>query len=153
MQVEKDFEDFVRLLNLNDVEYLIIGGFALAYHGTPRFTGDVDIYYGLTEINIEKILKVLQEFGFSSIDIKKNDLLSKGTIIQLGFEPVRIDLINQIDGVEFEDAYNKRVIDKFGNIETNYISYDFLVINKKASARPKDIADVNDFKKLRKKNL
>jgi len=100
MTLDKDFEDFVFLLNKYDVNYMIIGGYALAFHGRPRHTGDLDIWIDVSEENAHKMFNVINEFGLASLGLKIEDFLEKGIITQIGYPPLRIDILNEIDGVE-----------------------------------------------------
>jgi len=147
MRVEKDFEEFLGLLNKNNVEYLIIGAYAFGLYARPRNTGDIDILINRTENNAELIIKVLKDFGFELPDIKKDDFLKEGRVVQLGVSPVRIDLLNSIDGVQFNQAYTKKNVASFGTEKANFISKEDLIINKAASRRPKDLADLEELRK------
>ena len=100
-----DFREFVELLNKNDVLYMIVGGYAVGFHGHPRYTGDLDIWLLPTQENAIKIIKAIESFGFGSLGISEKDLSSEGLIIQLGYPPLRIDLLTSIDGVRFEECY------------------------------------------------
>lgn len=142
MRVEEDFVDFIKLLNDHEVKYLIVGAYALALYTEPRNTGDIDIYVENTSGNVKKVLQVLEDFGFSELDITKEDIENDDTVIQLGYPPVRIDIITEISGVIFNDAYNEKVVHKFGEIEANFISKRYLIENKKASSRKKDQSDL-----------
>ena len=151
MTLEKDFEDFVALLNKHQVYYLIVGGYALAFHGKPRHTGDLDIWIDISEDNAEKMTAVIADFGMKSLGITSDDFLQKGIITQIGYPPLRIDILNEIDGVYFQDAYiNKLIIDVDGLI-INYIGLDDLIKNKQSSGRSQDLTDVKTLKKLKKK--
>jgi len=141
MRVEKDFEEFIKLLNSHKAKYLIVGAFALIYYTYPRNTGDIDFFIETSDENAKKILSVLKEFGFESVDIKKEYLTKPDSIIQLGFSPNRIDLITGISGVTFLEAYKSKVKGKLGSEEVYFISPDDLLKNKKAANRAKDIAD------------
>ena len=149
LKVEKDFEDFIELLNKNDVKYLIVGAYALALYAKPRNTGDIDIFFLNDEENTLNLLNTLKEFGFGEIGIKKKDLLTEGRIIQLGISPVRIDLMNSIDGVNFNDAYPNLEKTNFGNTPANFISYEDLVQNKRSSPRKKDQADLEELQNFK----
>jgi len=142
MKVEKDFEDFIKLLNKFEVKYLIVGAYALALYAEPRNTGDIDIFIERSKENAEKIFSVLTEFGFSSLDIEVEDFMKKNFVIQLGVQPVRIDIITNISGVNFNEAFKFREVKQFGRTTANFISKKFLIKNKKASARKKDLADL-----------
>lgn len=148
MNLEQDFEDFVALLNKHDVHYMIVGGYALAFHGKPRHTGDLDISIEISDDNAEKMRKVIDEFGIASSGMLKEDFLKKGIITQIGYPPLRIDILNEIDGVDFKDAYDhKSIIDIDGQI-INYIGLDDLIKNKTVGGRSQDLTDVNALKKL-----
>ena len=142
MKVEKDFEEFIELLNQNKVEYMIVGAYALALYANPRNTGDIDIFVARTEKNAERILQTLNKFGFESIAINKEDILTENKIVQLGVSPVRIDVMNSIDGVEFNDAYTRIKKIDFGTTKANFISYEDLIINKSCTNRKKDQSDL-----------
>jgi predicted nucleotidyltransferase len=145
MKVEKDFEDFIELLNKHKVEYMIVGAYALALYSKPRNTGDIDIFFNRTENNADLILNVLKEFGFESIGITREDLLHEGRLIQLGVSPVRIDILNSIDGVTFIEAYGRIEKVKFGSTVANFISREDLIKNKSSSSRKKDQADLEEL--------
>ena len=104
-----DFKEFIRLLNDNDVRYLVVGGYAVALHGYPRYTKDIDIWIWLDEGNANRIIKVLEQFGFGSLKLEVQDFLVPNQIIQLGYPPARIDLITSLAGVSFEECYALRV--------------------------------------------
>ena len=144
-KAEKDFEEFIELLNKHKVKYLIVGAYALALYAKPRNTGDLDIFIGTTENNAALMVKVLREFGFETAEINKNDFLTDGRIIQLGVSPVRIDIMNNIDGVTFDEAYEQVVKVRFGNSLANFISKEHLIKNKLSSNRKKDQADLEDL--------
>ena len=139
-------EDFLRLLNEYKVEYMIVGAYALALYAKPRNTGDIDIFFNPSESNAELILNVLKEFGFESLDITIKDLLTNDRIIQLGVSPIRIDLLNTIDGISFTEAYENITKVNFGSTIANFISKNDLIKNKSASKRKKDQADLEYLK-------
>ena len=149
MILDKDFEDFVFLLSKYNVEYMIVGGYALAFHGKPRHTGDLDIWINISDSNAEKMLKVIREFGMASLGMEKEDFLQKGIITQIGYPPLRIDILNEIDGVNFKDAYANKMIIDIEELSVNYIGLDDLIKNKKASGRHRDISDVTELNKLK----
>ncbi len=151
MTLDNDFEDFVALLNKHAVDYMIVGGYALAFHGKPRHTGDLDIWIDISNDNATKMLHVLNEFGMASLGMEKEDFLQKGIITQIGYPPLRIDILNEIDGVNFKEAHpNKLIIDVDG-LPVSYIGLDDLIKNKQVSGRHQDITDVNELNKLKKK--
>ena len=141
MKIHPDFSDFVTALNNNKVEYVIVGSFALAFHGYPRATGDIDFWVRAAPVNLKALFKALSDFGFRELEISENDLMS-GKIIQLGYPPVRIDLIATLDGLTDEDIWESRVKGKFGEHEVCYLGRDAFVKNKRALGRHKDLADL-----------
>src|SRR5450755_511126 len=104
MTLAKDFEDFVQLLNKHKVAYMVVGGYALGFHGNPRSTGDLDIWIKISAVNAKKMITVLKDFGVSSMDFKIQDFLKPGFITQIGYPPIRIDILNSIDGIDFDQA-------------------------------------------------
>lgn len=145
MIFNKDFKEFVELLIKNKVEYLIVGGYAVGVHGYPRFTGDLDIWINKSDENAKRILNCINEFGFSSYNLTLSDFTRDGSIIQLGYPPVRIDIINHVDGVEFSECYKNKKIVLVSNLEIYFIGYDDLIKNKKATSRPRDIDDIENL--------
>jgi len=141
MRVEKDFEEFIRLFNYHKVKYLVVGGYALIYYTYPRNTGDIDFFIEASETNADKILSAIKDFGFESLELKREDFTKPDSIIQLGFIPNRIDLITGISGVTFTKAYNNKVKARLGSEEVYFISFGDLLKNKKAANRTRDIAD------------
>lgn len=148
MILAKDFEDFIALLNKYKVEYMVVGGYAMAFHGKPRYTGDLDIWINISDKNAEKMLRVLNAFGMGSLGFEKEDFLQSGYISQIGYPPLRIDLLNNIDGVDFQEAYGNRQKIVEGDLEISYIGIQELLANKLASGRKMDIADVQEIKKI-----
>ena len=132
MEVQKDFREFLALLNEHEVKFIIVGGYALAFHGAPRFTGDIDVFVKPDHENAKLILNVLTDFGFSSLDITIDDFQDQNKVIQLGLPPVRIDLITSISGVTWEEA----------DVSVSYIGKKQFIINKRAYGRKKDLADI-----------
>ncbi len=142
MKTEKDYEEFLELLNKHNVRYCIIGAFALAFHARPRYTKDMDIWIDASTDNANRLLIALNEFGFGSLNLAVEDFSTKGNIIQLGYEPVRIDLLTSIKGLEFEDIWKNRVRGPYGKQTANYIDRQNLIKSKKISNRPQDKADL-----------
>lgn len=150
MILAKDFEDFVKLLNLHKVEYMVVGGYALAFHGKPRHTGDLDIWINISEINADRMLRVLKDFGLPAMGFKNEDFLKPGYISQIGYPPLRIDILNTIDGIEFNDAVkdmNRVEVEK--DFIINFIGLNDFVKNKKATGRIQDLADIEEIKKIK----
>jgi len=147
MRVEKDFKEFIALLNKNGVKYLVIGGFAFAFYAKPRFTKDIDFFVEASEENSKKIIKALNQFGFSSMGLTEADFWKPRQIIQLGYQPMRIDIVTTVSGLEFEDAWANRVTGKYGDVDCFFISKEDLIKKKQTSGRPQDIADIKFLKK------
>ena len=142
IELHPDFKEFLKYLNSQKVEYLLIGGYAVGYHGYPRATGDIDIWIAISEENACKILIVLQEFGMP-VDIQKKELfLDKDKIIRMGVPPVRIEILTGISGRDFQDCYSRREQIEVDGIKINIISLSDLKINKKNSGRHKDLEDL-----------
>lgn len=142
MIFERDFVDFIRLLDVYHVEYLIVGAHALAFHGRPRHTGDLDIWIKPSKDNASKMLTVLDDFGFGSLSIEEKDFLKEGYVTQLGYPPLRIGILNSISGVEFDEAYSNKTEGKVEDLRVNFINVKEFIKNKKATGRPKDLADI-----------
>jgi hypothetical protein len=140
-----DFREFVELLNQFQVKYMIVGGYAVGIHGHPRYTGDLDIWLLPGSENAIKILKTIKDFGFGSLDITENDLNKEGNIIQLGYPPLRIDLLTSIDGVHFDECYPNRKTLEIDELLVDFIGYTDLIKNKKASGRHQDLGDIENL--------
>ena len=145
MKINKDFEEFFGLLNKNNVEYLIVGGYAYAIHAEPRFTKDIDIFLRISDLNASAIIQTLRDFGFGELDISKQDFLKKNQIIQLGYPPNRIDLLTSISGITFEEAWKNKVSGKFGEVPVFFIGKEELKKNKKATGRKSDLNDLENL--------
>ena len=141
-KLQTDLKEFIGLLNSHKVEYLIVGGHAVAFHGHPRFTGDIDFFIRMTPRNVERLLVVLNHFGFGSLGITKDDLLEPKRVVQLGHPPNRIDLLTSISGVDFDSAWESRVESIMDDQPVIMIGWTELLRNKKAAGRQKDLADV-----------
>ena len=147
MEIQQDFKDLLVLFNAHKVEYMIVGGYALAYHGAPRFTGDIDIYIRPDSQNAQRIIKALDAFGFGSVGLTANDFETPDKIIQLGVPPVRIDIMTSITGVDWEAAYSGCVKGKYGDVPVRYIGFKEFVQNKRAIGRKKDLSDLEALNK------
>jgi hypothetical protein len=150
MRVEKDYEEFLSLFNKHSVRYCIIGAYAVAFYAKPRYTKDIDILVEPKKENAQKILRALEEFGFGELSISEDDLTCEGNILQLGYEPLRIDLLNKLEGFQFQDIWQNRVTGDYGSEKVFFISLDDLIKNKKKSARPSDKIDIELLEKARK---
>jgi len=141
-RIPRDFKEFLQLLNAHKVKYLLVGGYAVGYHGYPRATVDMDIWVDRTSVNSKKLVSVLQEFGFGVEELNEGLFLEKDKIIRMGLPPIRIEIITSASGVDFEDCYQNRVTDVIDEIEVHLINLQHLKANKKASGRHKDLDDL-----------
>jgi len=151
--LSNDLREFIRLLNAEAVEYLIVGAWALAFHGRPRYTGDVDIFVRRDPANAARMMRVIAAFGFGKTGITAEDFLRENYVIQLGIEPNRIDLLTGISGIEFEEAWPARVAGELGGQTVYFLSRDLLIRNKLASGRDKDLADARLLERTRDPGL
>ena len=151
-----DFFDFITLLNNHNVQYMVVGGYAVGLHGYPRYTGDLDIWIQVSDENANKMLVVLKEFGVNIPNLTKDDFLRENPLsgVHFGREPLRIDILNTIDGVKFEECYPNKLTTIFEGTIIHYIHFNDLKKNKLSSGRTKDKADIeeleNKFKKKKK---
>lgn len=143
--LSKDFKEFVALLKKHEVEYLIVGGYAVGVHGYPRYTGDLDIWLNPNTSNVGRVLQAIDEFGFGSFNLTIEDLTKEGNVIQFGQPPLRIDLLTSIDGVAFDACYANRKVVTFDGLPMNFIGYHDLITNKKATGRHRDLDDVENL--------
>lgn len=147
MRLHKDLREFIESLNAAEVEYLVVGAFAVAWHGYPRFTADIDFLIRPSEANADRVIAALRAFGFGSLEISQEDLSKEDQIIQLGAKPNRIDLITSIAGVEFEDAWIHRVLGEIDGIAVSFIGREELIRNKESTGRAKDLGDADELRK------
>ena len=144
--LNKDFKEFIQLLNDNQVRYLIVGGYAIALHGYPRYTKDIDIWIDLKQDNASRIIESLDQFGFASLGLEKNDFLVENQVVQLGYPPNRIDIITTLSGVTFNECFKQRMVVDIDGVKVNFIDLENLRKNKKASGRLQDLADLENLK-------
>lgn len=151
MDLHDDWKEFLRLLNSHGVEYLVVGAHALAFHGLPRMTGDLDFFVSSGPDNVERLFQVLTEFGFGESLPLRDDLVTQRRVLMLGRIPYRIDILNDISGIEFEEAWSNRVTAEINGVSIHFISDQDLLTNKRASGRMKDLADAEELTALRSK--
>lgn len=142
MEVQQDFKELLGLLNKHKVEYVIVGGYALAFHGAPRYTGDMDILVKAGRQNAERILAALDDFGFGELELSIADFERPNFVVQLGVAPVRVDIITSLTGVSWGQAYSSRLEGKYGELRVSYIGREQFVANKRAVGRKRDLADL-----------
>ncbi len=142
MEIQSDFKDLLKLLNAHKVKYLIVGGYALAFYGAPRMTGDLDILVKPDSENAGRVLQALEDFGFKSLDIKPQDFTQPDKILQLGVPPVRVDILTSLTGVSWEDAVKGSVSGTYGETAVRFLGREQFIINKRSVGRKRDLADL-----------
>ena len=140
-----DFKDFLKLLNAHNVKYMLIGGYAVGYHGYPRATNDMDIWIAISAETAELMVDVLKEFGFNTPELSKDLFLEENKIIRMGVAPMRVEILTSISGVNFDECYQKKVVAEIAGIQVDIIGLEELKINKKASGRYKDLDDFQNL--------
>ena len=145
IQLPSDFREFLRLLNSHGVEYLLIGGYAVAYHGYPRATAGMDLWVAIGRDNARRLVDTLLAFGFNVPELSAELFLREDRVIRMGVPPIRIELITTISGVSFSESYAERVVDEIDGERVNIISLRHLKINKAASGRHKDLNDLENL--------
>ena len=145
MELNPDFQEFLRSFVEHDVRFLIVGGYALAAHGHPRYTKDLDVWIWTDPSNTERIVSALDAFGFGQLGLKASDFQDPEAVVQLGREPQRIDILTFASGLSFESAFEHRVLIDVGDLSVPFISVDDLRTNKLATGRLRDRADAEDL--------
>jgi predicted nucleotidyltransferase len=140
-----DFKEFLKLLKDKNIQYLLIGGYAVGYHGYPRSTNDMDIWIAIDSKTAKQMVLALREFGFDSPQLSEELFLKEKNIVRMGIAPIRIEILTTISGVSFEDCFKQRIVDEIDGIEVSIISLIHLKINKKASGRHKDLDDLENL--------
>ena len=145
LELSPDFREFVELLNIHEVDYLVVGGYAVAFHGRPRFTGDIDFWIAISADNTQRVVQVLKDFGFASVGILPTDLQQEDIVVQLGYEPSRIDILTSVTGLTFDECFARSVKANLDGLLVNFIHLNDLKINKAATGRGKDIGDLENL--------
>ena len=143
MAVSSDFKDLLRLFNDFQVKYLVVGGYAVIKYTEPRYTKDLDVWVLIGSDNAERLISAIADFGMEAVGLQPADFMEPDTVIQLGYPPVRIDLLTSASGVDFEDCWARRVAISVGSVAAGFISYEDLIANKRASGRAQDAVDVD----------
>ncbi|MEP0805665.1 MAG: hypothetical protein HRF47_09255 [Chloroflexota bacterium] len=152
IRLPPDFREFLKLLKEHEVRYLLIGAYAVNYHGYVRSTGDMDIWIAIHPDNAKKMVNVLKAFGFDHPDLNADLFLQEKKIIRMGMPPVRLEITTSISGVEFDECYRARIVDELDGVEVNLIDLENLKKNKKASGRPKDLVDFKKLSEIKRRN-
>jgi hypothetical protein len=147
--LSSDLREFIHLLNTKSVKYVIVGAWALAFHGRPRYTGDLDVFVAQEQNNADRLMEVMEAFGFGRAGISREDFLRVDHVVQLGRAPNRIDILTGISGVDFDDAWGSREQGNISGAAVFVISRDLLIKNKRAANRDKDLADVKLLEKTK----
>ena len=145
LELPPDFKEFLKLLNAQRVEYLLIGGYAVGYYGYPRATADMDIWIAVHPQNAQRVVAVLREFGFDVPGLSPELFLKEGQIIRMGEPPLRIEIATTISGVAFNECFAERKVEVFDDVPVNLISLKHLKVNKKARGRYKDLNDLENL--------
>ena len=145
MVLPPDFKEFLKLLNGKNIQYLLIGGYAVGYHGYPRATNDMDIWIAINLKTAEQMVLALKEFGFDTSQLSEELFLKENSIVRMGIAPMRIEILTTISGVDFEECFQQKIVDEIDGIEVNIIGLKQLKINKKASGRHKDLDDFENL--------
>jgi len=146
--LNKHFQDFLELLEKHHVEYVIVGGYAVGVHGFPRYTGDIDIFVGISGENAARLVDVFNEFGFASLSLKAIDFLEPDTVVEVGREPMKIQVLTGIDGVTFDRCRSDRMMVNISGLQVPFIGFESLLANKAASPRSKDRIDLEELTRL-----
>ena len=149
IRLPQDFKEFLKLLEDNRVEYLLVGGYAVGYHGYPRPTGDIDFWISNSQENAERVVSVLTDFGFASQELSASLFTQEKSIVRMGVAPFKLEVITHIDGVNFDDCYKRQIETNIDGCNVKVIGLKDLLSNKKASGRPKDVNDVLELEKTR----
>lgn len=147
MPLTKDSREFIECLNSNRVEFLIVGALAVAWHGFPRYSGHIDFLVKPDAGNAARLLTALKQFGFGGLGVTQDDLSVPDTVIQLGVEPNRLDLMTSISGLSFEEAWSSRVLGTVDGLEVAFVGREVLIQNKRATGRSRDLIDVAELTK------
>jgi hypothetical protein len=145
IELPLDFKEFLKLLNANEVKYLLIGGYAVGYHGFPRATNDMDVWIAVHPDNANRVVNALREFGFFLPELTTELFLQADKIIRMGVPPMRLEILTGISGVDFEECFVSRIVDMLDGIQVNIIDLTHLKVNKKAAGRLKDLADLENL--------
>ena len=143
--MNRDFVDLLHAFAGADVRFLIVGAYALAHHGRPRATGDLDVWVDPTPVNAPRVIEALAVFGAPLQEVAEHDFAGPGIVFQIGVPPGRIDILTDLTGLTFDDAWGTREAGRFGDLIVPYIGRDAFVRNKRATGRPKDLGDIEDL--------
>lgn len=149
MELEPDFSEFCSLLNAHHVEFVVVGAYALAFHGAPRYTGDIDFLVRPTEDNGRRLLDAIAAFGFPTAPVTPQDVVIGRKVVQMGVPPVQIHVMSAIDGVTWDEVWSGRESGRLGNLDVQFIGQVEFLKNKQAAGREKDLADIDALRPKR----
>lgn len=141
-KLDANFADFLKSLNGRRVEYLVVGGYAVGYHGFVRATGDLDVFVRASPANAARLVAAFRDFGFDVPELTEATFLNPGRIVRIGVPPLRLEVMNEISGVRFEDCYDRRAEEEIDGVRVSFIDRESLLANKRAAGRTRDLADV-----------
>ena len=142
IELASDFSEFLRLLSSRGVRYLVVGGYAVAWHGYPRSTHDLDVWVAIDPANGDAVVDAIREFGFDTPNLDARLFLEKGRIVRMGYPPIRIEVLTSVSGLDFDGAYDRRVEANVGGLNVPMLSLEDLKTNKRAAGRHKDLDDL-----------
>ncbi len=145
MELNQDFKEFIELLNSNEVKYIVVGGYAVGFHGYPRYTGDIDLWIAISKENTERFVDVLKKFGFAALALIPEDFQKEDLVIQFGYEPNRIDILTSVTGLNFEECYAKSNQANFEGLPIIFLDLESLKKNKSLTGRKKDLGDIENL--------
>ena len=143
MDLAPDFDEFIGFLTAHGVEFVVVGAYALAFHGAPRFTGDLDLLVRPTPDNATRLLAALDAFGFPVPDLSAEAVVDRRRMLQMGVPPVQIHVMSAISGVDWDEAWSDRVEGALGRHRVAFLGRETFLRNKRAAGRPKDVADID----------
>ena len=147
--LNRHFREFIELLEKRKIKYLLVGGYAVGFHGFPRYTGDLGIFVAVESKNAEALLAVFRDFGFEDLGLTDKDFLEPDMVVEIGREPLKIQILTGVDGIQFEEAFLNRVFLEDDGLSIPIISYEDLLKSKEASGRGRDKIDLEELKKIR----
>lgn len=149
-RLDTNFADFLRSLNRHGVEYLVVGGYAVGYHGFVRATGDLDVFVGISGKNARNLVNAFRDFGFDVPELSEATFMEKGRIVRIGVPPLRLEVMNEISGVSFAECHVRRIEETIDGVRINFIDREMLLTNKRSAGRPKDLADIDALTRPRR---
>jgi predicted nucleotidyltransferase len=152
MILNRNFREFIALLEKHAVDFLIVGGYAVGLHGFPRYTGDLDVFVAISQRNAANLLKVFSDFGFPDLGLDPKDFAEPDTVVEIGREPLKIQVLTGVDGVTFEACHRRRVMVDADGLQIPFISLEDLLANKAASPRAKDKIDLEELRRIQRDN-